>query len=36
LSRVPQRLLVFIDPNPITHVNIAAAQRAFPEMLGFA
>jgi len=31
-----QWLLVFVDPNPIAHVDIAAAQRAFPEVLGFA
>jgi hypothetical protein len=26
--------LVFIKPNPIAHVDIAAAERAFPEVLG--
>jgi hypothetical protein len=34
--RVWQRGLVLLKPNPIAHVDIAAAERAFPEMLGFA
>jgi hypothetical protein len=33
---VRQRLLVFLKPNPIAHIDIAAAERAFPEVLGFA
>jgi hypothetical protein len=31
-----RRLLVFVDPNPIVRVDIAAAERAFPEVFGFA
>jgi hypothetical protein len=31
-----QRLLMFLKPNPIAHVDIAAADRAFPEALGLA
>jgi hypothetical protein len=31
-----QRPLVIFKPNPIAHVDIAAAERAFPEMLGLA
>jgi hypothetical protein len=27
---------MFLKPNPIAHVDIAAAERAFPEVLGFA
>jgi hypothetical protein len=34
--RVRQRLLVFFKPYPITRVKIAAAERAFPEVLGLA
>jgi hypothetical protein len=34
--RVRQRALVILKPNPITHVDIAAAERAFPEVLGLA
>jgi hypothetical protein len=34
--RVGQRLLVFVDPNPIAHVDVAAAARAFPVVLGLA
>jgi hypothetical protein len=34
LCRMRQRLLVFVDPSAIAHVDIAAAQRAFPEVLG--
>jgi hypothetical protein len=34
LRRVRQRLLMFVNPNPIAHVDIAAAHRAFPEVLG--
>jgi hypothetical protein len=33
---VRQRAVVIFKPNPIAHVDIAAAERAFPEVLGFA
>jgi hypothetical protein len=33
---VRQRLLMIVKPNPIAHINIAAAERAFPEVLGLA
>ena len=33
---VRQRALMIFDPNPIAHVDIAAAHRAFPEVLGLA
>ena len=36
LCRMRRRLLVFVDPNPIVRVDIAAAERAFPEVFGFA
>jgi hypothetical protein len=29
-----QRLLMFLEPNPIAQVDIATAERASPEMLG--
>jgi hypothetical protein len=32
VRRMRQRLLVFVDPHPITHVDIAAAERA-PEIM---
>jgi hypothetical protein len=31
-----QRFLVILKPNPIAHIDIAAAERAFPEVLGLA
>jgi hypothetical protein len=34
--RMRQRLLVFVDPSPIAHVDIAAAERAFSEVVGLA
>jgi hypothetical protein len=34
--RVRQRSLVIFKPKPIPHVDIAAAERAFPEVLGLA
>jgi hypothetical protein len=34
LCRMRQRLLVFVKPNLIAHVDIAAAERAFSEVLG--
>jgi hypothetical protein len=34
--RMRQRALMIFDLNPITHVDIAAAERAFPEVLGLA
>jgi hypothetical protein len=34
--RVRQRALVIVEPNPIAHVDIAAAERAFAEVLGLA
>jgi hypothetical protein len=33
---VRQRLLVFLRRSPIAHIDIAAADRAFPEALGLA
>jgi hypothetical protein len=36
LCRMRQRLLVFVKPSPIVHVDTAAAERAFPEVFGFA
>jgi hypothetical protein len=33
---VRQRALMIFDSNPIAHVDIAAAHRAFPEVLGLA
>jgi hypothetical protein len=34
--RMRQRLQMFFKPNPIAHVDIAAAERATFEMFGFA
>jgi hypothetical protein len=31
-----QRALVIVEPNPIAHVDIAAGERAFTEVLGLA
>jgi hypothetical protein len=36
LRWVRQWLLMFVDPCQIAHVDIAAAERACPEVLGFA
>jgi hypothetical protein len=36
-SRIFKRVvMVFVDPCPIAHVDITAAERAFPEVLGLA
>jgi hypothetical protein len=34
--RVRQRALVIFKPNAIAHVDVSAAERASPEVLGFA
>jgi hypothetical protein len=33
---VRQRLLTFVKPSSITPVDVTAAERAFPKVLGFA
>jgi hypothetical protein len=33
---VRQWLLMFVKPSSIAHVDVTAAERAFPKVLGFA